>query len=275
MRAQSHTQLRRHRWNPRNQERRPVGILLCSLFGSLLFGLVRITASSTAAFVGVWLVQLWLGDGKHCVVRSETTHYCGVLSFQGHTSMARLGERRHGWSSPPMDGLPMSSLSRRGRTSGGVVVQWTQLRRKTRPPIWSGPSHGDHFLSRSTTSTIDRTRMMTVLDMNAESREANADPSTTATTTTSSSQNTAVETTTTTTGITMTPWTKQDLFDFAEKQGVVLSFTTMGPGYRAVARAKQCNINTSNTTQFWAMWRDLCAPVERFCIWTRCRYFRK
>jgi hypothetical protein len=33
-------------------------------------------------------------------------------------------------------------------------------------------------------------------------------------------------------------WTVEDLEDYCDKTGVVMSFTTMGPGYRAVARAK-------------------------------------
>lgn len=34
------------------------------------------------------------------------------------------------------------------------------------------------------------------------------------------------------------PWTLQQLEEYADKTGVVISFTTLGPGYRAVARAK-------------------------------------
>lgn len=33
-------------------------------------------------------------------------------------------------------------------------------------------------------------------------------------------------------------WTTQDIDDFADSRGVIISFTTLGPGYRAVARAK-------------------------------------
>ena len=33
-------------------------------------------------------------------------------------------------------------------------------------------------------------------------------------------------------------WTLDELDDFASDQGVVVSFTTLGPGYRAVARSK-------------------------------------
>jgi hypothetical protein len=33
-------------------------------------------------------------------------------------------------------------------------------------------------------------------------------------------------------------WTMENLEDYAERTGVIVSFTTMGPGYRAVARAK-------------------------------------
>jgi hypothetical protein len=35
-----------------------------------------------------------------------------------------------------------------------------------------------------------------------------------------------------------TIWTEQQLMDYASKEGVVLSLTTLGPGYRAVVRAK-------------------------------------
>jgi len=38
---------------------------------------------------------------------------------------------------------------------------------------------------------------------------------------------------------TLHAWTLSDIEDYADQQGVVLSFTTLGPGYRAVARAKQ------------------------------------
>ena len=34
-------------------------------------------------------------------------------------------------------------------------------------------------------------------------------------------------------------WTQSDLDDFAASQGVVLSLTTLGPGYRAIARSTQ------------------------------------
>ena len=34
------------------------------------------------------------------------------------------------------------------------------------------------------------------------------------------------------------PWTVDELEEYADKTGVVISFTTLGPGYRAVARAK-------------------------------------
>jgi hypothetical protein len=34
-------------------------------------------------------------------------------------------------------------------------------------------------------------------------------------------------------------WTQSDLDDFAARQGVVLSLTTLGPGYRAIARSTQ------------------------------------
>lgn len=33
-------------------------------------------------------------------------------------------------------------------------------------------------------------------------------------------------------------WTEQELLEYASQQGVVLSLTTLGPGYRAVARSK-------------------------------------
>jgi hypothetical protein len=33
-------------------------------------------------------------------------------------------------------------------------------------------------------------------------------------------------------------WTMENLEDYAERTGIIISFTTMGPGYRAVARAK-------------------------------------
>ena len=39
-------------------------------------------------------------------------------------------------------------------------------------------------------------------------------------------------------GVETTVWTEQELQDFADQQGVMLSLTTLGPGYRAVARAK-------------------------------------
>jgi len=33
-------------------------------------------------------------------------------------------------------------------------------------------------------------------------------------------------------------WEKQQLLDYADRQGLVVSLTTLGPGYRAIARAK-------------------------------------
>lgn len=42
--------------------------------------------------------------------------------------------------------------------------------------------------------------------------------------------------TTTTTEVSI--WNEAELMDFASKQGVVLSLSTLGPGYRAIARAK-------------------------------------
>jgi hypothetical protein len=49
----------------------------------------------------------------------------------------------------------------------------------------------------------------------------------------SSSSNVDQDATTTT-----TIWTEQQLMEYASKEGVVLSLTTLGPGYRAVVRAK-------------------------------------
>lgn len=40
------------------------------------------------------------------------------------------------------------------------------------------------------------------------------------------------------TAVSPTPWTVEELEDYCDRLGVVVSFTTFGPGYRAVARAK-------------------------------------
>ena len=38
-------------------------------------------------------------------------------------------------------------------------------------------------------------------------------------------------------------WTREQLFEYASKEGVILSLSTLGPGYRAVARAKHNETN--------------------------------
>lgn len=53
----------------------------------------------------------------------------------------------------------------------------------------------------------------------------------------------AAATTTTTTTQKTSIWTRQQLEQFAQQQGIVLTFTTLGPAYRCVARSQH------NTTQ--------------------------
>ena len=58
----------------------------------------------------------------------------------------------------------------------------------------------------------------------------------------SSSSETTSTTTTTNGGLDALVWSEDRLMEFANQEGLVLSLTTLGPGYRGVARAKH---NTS------------------------------
>jgi len=65
------------------------------------------------------------------------------------------------------------------------------------------------------------------------------------------------------------PWTRQQLEDYASSQGVVLSLTTLGPGYRALARSKH------NTTQIMGYIEGFVRPGNTLLHVDKMEVFRK
>jgi len=65
------------------------------------------------------------------------------------------------------------------------------------------------------------------------------------------------------------PWTRQQLEDYASSQGVVLSLSTLGPGYRALARSKH------NTTQIMGYIEGFVRPGNTLLHVDKMEVFRK
>jgi hypothetical protein len=63
-------------------------------------------------------------------------------------------------------------------------------------------------------------------------------------------------------------WTQSDLDDFAASQGVVLSLTTLGPGYRAIARS------TQNETQILGYVEGFIRPTGKLLHLDKMEVFR-
>lgn len=64
-------------------------------------------------------------------------------------------------------------------------------------------------------------------------------------------------------------WTEQELLDYASDQGVVLSLSTLGPGYRAIARAKH------NTSQILGYCEGFLRPGGSVLHLDKMEVFRK
>jgi hypothetical protein len=64
-------------------------------------------------------------------------------------------------------------------------------------------------------------------------------------------------------------WTQSDLEDYAASQGVVLSLTTLGPGYRAIARS------TQNETQILGYVEGFIRPTGKLLHLDKMEVFRK
>jgi len=64
-------------------------------------------------------------------------------------------------------------------------------------------------------------------------------------------------------------WTERRLLDFAEKQGMILSLSTLGPGYRAVARAQH------NTSQILGYCEGFLRPPGQPLHLDKMEVFRK
>ena len=65
------------------------------------------------------------------------------------------------------------------------------------------------------------------------------------------------------------PWTRQRLEEYALERGVVLSFTTLGPAYRALARSKH------NTTQIMGYVEGFVRPGNKILHLDKMQVFRK
>jgi hypothetical protein len=64
-------------------------------------------------------------------------------------------------------------------------------------------------------------------------------------------------------------WTRERLEEYASRQGVVLSLTTLGPGYRALARSKH------NTTQIMGYVEGFVRPGNKLLHLDKMEVFRK
>lgn len=64
-------------------------------------------------------------------------------------------------------------------------------------------------------------------------------------------------------------WTKEQVLEYADQQGVVISFTTLGPAYRAIARAKH------NTTQIMGYIEGFVRPGNKILHLDKMEVFRK
>ena len=82
----------------------------------------------------------------------------------------------------------------------------------------------------------------------------------------SSSETTSTTTTTTTNGGDVVVWSEDRLMEFANQEGLVLSLTTLGPGYRGVARAKH------NTSIILGYCEGFLRPGE-FFLYQEARHF--
>ncbi len=69
-------------------------------------------------------------------------------------------------------------------------------------------------------------------------------------------------------------WTETELMEFASQQGILLSLSTLGPGYRAIARAKHNESSIMNLL-YWAMSKAFFDRVALYYIWTRWKSFAK
>jgi hypothetical protein len=76
----------------------------------------------------------------------------------------------------------------------------------------------------------------------------------------------SVDGSTTTTSLSV--WTQSDLDEFAASQGVVLSLTTLGPGYRAIARS------TQNETQILGYVEGFIRPTGKLLHLDKMEVFR-
>jgi hypothetical protein len=64
-------------------------------------------------------------------------------------------------------------------------------------------------------------------------------------------------------------WTRKELIDYADRQGVIVSLTTLGPGYRALARAKH------NSSQILGYVEGFIRPTGNLLHLDKMEVFRK